>query len=236
MKKLLILFPFIFVVGCSTVSTAPRPQDYFSGEAPASTGNTPSLFAGDNKVLSDKDIERILGYRVKLPRQNRIAVLRLSSENYWRFYSNDFVQLTDDIAENFVKKIRRSNRVYDVSYLPSLLIPEKRTVPYLRAAAARYQADLMLAYRSQCRSFNKYRFLSPDKTRAYCSVEAVLVDVRTGIVPFTAISMKEVSDIKKSEELSLQETIEKARLKAIGNALQDIADRLVTFLATVKTR
>lgn len=235
MKKLLILFPFIFAVGCSTVSSEQRPQDYFSSEAPVSQRNGGSLFAGDSKVLSDQDIARILNYRLKLPRQNRIAVLRLSSNNYWRFYSNDFVQLNDDIAGNFVKVLKQSNRVYDVSYLPSLLIPEKRTVPYLRAAAARYQADLMLAYRSRCHSFNKYRFLSPDKTRAYCTVEAVLVDVRTGIVPFTAISMQEVSDIKKSEELSLNETIEKARLKAIGNGLGDIAGRLVKFLKTVKT-
>jgi len=234
LKKLIILVPFLFTVGCAAVSSEPRPDNYYNSAESRDTASEKSLFSTDNKLMSDEDIKRILNYRVKLPKQSRIGVLRLSTNNYWRFYSNDFVQLTDDISKNFIDKLRKSPRVYDASYLPSLLIPEKRTVPYLRVAAARYQADLLLAYRTNCNTFNKYRFLSPDKTRAYCTVEAVLIDVRSGIVPFTAIAMNEVTGIQKSEEHSLAETTEKARLKAIGKSMQDVAERLVKFLRTVK--
>lgn len=229
-KHLIILFSLL-VTGCSSVSTAHRPDDYYSPDQKEASEEP--LFGASGGALEDKDIKRILNYRLNLPAKNRIAILKLSSESYWRYYSNDFTQLTDSIAADFIGQLRSSPRVYDASFLPSMLVPEQRTVPYLREAAARYQADLLLAYRSNCRTFEKYKFVNPNETKAYCSVEAVLLDIRSGIVPFTVVSNNEFTARKEQGDTNFNETIKKAEMAAVSKSLKETAAKLNEFLASV---
>jgi hypothetical protein len=112
-----------------------------------------------------------------------------------------------------------------------MLVPEQRTVPYLREAAARYQADLLLAYRTNCRTFQKYKFIDPNETKAYCSIEAVLLDVRSGIVPFTLVSSNEFSAVKEAGDTNFNETIKKAEMSAVAKSLNQVATQLTAFLA-----
>lgn len=170
-----------------------------------------------------------------MPSQSRVAILKLSSDNYWHYYSNDFTQLTESIATNFVGQLRSSPRVYDASFLPSMLVPEQRAVPYLREAAARYQADLLLAYRSNCHTFEKYKFVNPNETKAYCSVEAVLLDVCSGIVPFTVVSTNEFTAKKEKGDTNFNETIRKAEMTAIAKSLEEAATQINAFMNGVET-
>ena len=84
-----------------------------------------------------------------------------------------------------------------------------------------------------CRTFQKYRFVKPDETKAYCSVEAVLLDVRSGIVPFTILSTNEFSAKKEKTDMSFNETIKKAEMAAITKSLTETASRLNLFLGGV---
>lgn len=216
--------------GCTSHSTQHRPESYYSNTEAVEDGA--NLF-GSGELLSDKEIERILNYRLKLPAKNRIAVLKLSNNRHWQSYSKDFTELTQSIATNFVKSLLSSDRVYDASFLPSMLIPEKRTVAHLRQAAARYQADLLLVYRSGCQTYQKYRFVSPNETKAYCSVEAALLDIRKGIVPFTSVATNEFKAIKVKEDTNFNETMKKAELEAVSKSLEEVAKRLVAFLSKI---
>ena len=224
----------LLLAGCASLSTTPRPDGPQPG--PSKEDDAKPLFKSDAAVLSDADIERILNRRVALPKQYRIAVLSLSSSSGWRFYSSDFVHVTEAAEREFIGALRASSRVYDASYLPPLLVPENRTAAYLREAAARYQADLLLAYRSRCASYDKFKFFGADETRAYCSVEAVLLDVRTGIVPFTALSTNDVATTKGTDDKNLAETIRRNELAAVGRCLGEIARDLVRFLDQVPTK
>ncbi|SMF46674.1 hypothetical protein SAMN02745866_02987 [Alteromonadaceae bacterium Bs31] len=228
MKALIVIAMIILVSGCVSNSTQHRPESYYSDTPVSDSGS--DLF-GSGELLSDTDIERILNYRLKLPAKNRVAILKLSKDSYWRYYSNDFTQLTDSISREFIQTLIESDKIYDASFLPSMLVPEKRTVPYLREAAARYQADLLLVYRSSCRSYQKYRFVSPDATKAYCSVEAALLDVRKGIVPFTSVSTNEFKAVKAAADTNFNETKKKAELEAIAKCLGEVAKELVDFLS-----
>ena len=228
MKKLLFIAIGLLMTGCATVSTAQRPNDYYTQGQ--SDEKKEALFGNSGEKISDKDIERILNYQLKLPRKNRIAILKLSKDIHWRFYSNDFHQLDESIAEDFIGSLRSSPRVYDASFLPSMLVPDQRTVPYLREAAARYQADLLLAYRSKCQTFEKYKFIDPNETRAYCTVETVLLDVRSGIVPFTTVSSNEFVAKKDKGDMNFRETIRKAEMKTIAKSLKEAASEIKTFL------
>lgn len=219
------------MTGCS-VSTLHRPNDYYTHQENA---NEEPLFSSNGGSLTDKDIVRILNFQLKLPAKNRIAILKLSTGNFWRHYSNDFTQLNDSMTRDFIGQLRGSPRVYDASFLSSLLVPEKRTLPYLREAAARYQADLLLAYRENCRTFEKYKFIDPNETKAYCSVEAVLLDVRSGIVPFTAVSTNEFFAKKEKGDTNFNETIKKAEMEAIAKSLKEIVAEINSFLNDVGT-
>lgn len=227
-KTTLLLFCIILALaGCSSISdiaTQQRPTSYYNDNAIAA-----GVSAEGN--LLDEDFERLINYQFQFRSSNRIAVLKLSNDNYWRFYSNDFAALTDKIASDFIGTLRSSDKVFDASYLPAMLVPEQRTVNFLREAAARYQSDLLLTYRTNCQTFEKYRFILANEAQAYCTVEVVLMDVRTGIVPFTNVVTEDFFTKANSDtDLVFKETVKRAELEAMGHALQTAATNVVAFL------
>ncbi len=234
-QKTLIVIFISLLSGCAAVSTTQRPDSYYSKSYTAEA-NQDSLFGTSPAALSDKDISTILSFKLTLASSNRIALLNLSPNRYWNSYSQVFSELNQSLESNFIDKLKNSKRVFDVSFLPSLLVPDTKTVPYLREAAARYQADLLLVYRNQCQSFKKTNFFDPNLSRAYCTVEAILLDTRTGIVPFTALASNSFTAEKNKQDINFNETVRKAELKAIDEDMGEIAERLVQFLAAAPNR
>ena len=230
MKIIYVAIACILLQACTTVGSLDRPASYYQESSSSSQEVlVDSAVFGDD----DKKINELLNYQVKLPEKNRIAILKLSADNYWRFYSNDFTQLNDALVNSLVVKLRSSNRLYDASFLPAMLVSEKRTVPVLREAAARFQADLLLAYRSSCQSYQKYRFIDPDESKSYCSVESVLLDVRSGIIVKSIVSTEDFAAKKTASDTNFSETIKKAELEAVAKALGNIANEIVKFLNNV---
>lgn len=99
-----------------------------------------SLFKGDQAVLSDHDIARILGTQIDMGDRHRLAILNLNRANPW---SEDIADMEAKNFDNLVQALKASPQLTEVRLLPSLLVPEKQTVPYLREAAARIQADML---------------------------------------------------------------------------------------------
>ncbi|MBT8100379.1 MAG: hypothetical protein KJO82_11540 [Gammaproteobacteria bacterium] len=217
--------------GCTTVSTNPRPDNYYSAMMSDPAAETGSLFSGDSAVLSDADIAKILDYRYEAPELGRVAIMTVGGDR-WSQWSEEMAVATERMRSEVIDKLEGSPRVYDASFLPSVLVPEKQTVPHLREAAARYQADLLLIYRSYCRSFEKYRLFSADRSKAYCGVEAVLLDARTGLVPYTSLSTRAFTALETKEDTNFRETVMKAQLNAVTDALGEVSDGVVGFLAS----
>lgn len=229
-KKICALVLCLFLQACATVSSIDKPHSQAHGGALAEeAGLLESVTVGND----DKKIKELLNYYVKLPAKNRIAILKLSKDSYWRYYSNDFNQINDSLVNEFIKRLRSSSRVYDASFLPAMLVPEKRTIPVLREAAARFQADLLLAYRSSCQSYQKYRFIRADETKSYCSVESVLLDTRSGVIVKSIVSREDFFTSKASGDMSFSETVKKAELEATAKALGNVAKEVVAYLRNV---
>lgn len=227
MREVSLLFLALAMVGCSTVSTTQRPDSYYDSAVGSSDAD--SLFAGDASVLSDEAIGRILDYRYEPPELARVALMPFGREQ-WSRWSEELAVATRDLERDVLDNLQGSPRVYDASYLPSILVPESRTVPHLREAAARYQADLLLVYRSYCRTFDRYRFLQAPTARAYCGVEAVLLDTRTGLVPFTTVAFESYEVSRSSDDSNFQETVLKAQLASVGKAMSGVANDIRGFL------
>ena len=123
-----------------------------------------------------------------------------------------------------------------VGFLPALLVPEKRTVPYLREAAARVQADLLFVYNTRIETFRRDRFLrSSDEVHAQCIAESVLLDVRTGIAVQTRRATEDISLKKTSTDLNFSETVARAESVARGKAVVSLANQIVQHLAEQKS-
>jgi hypothetical protein len=221
---------FLNTVGCAKkMPMAPPPPPDVGVFGRDTDRLEESLFKGDQAVLSNQDIDRILTARVTLADRHRLAVLRLNSRSIWY---QEVANLETQNSERFLKVLASTPQFTQVRFLPRLLIPERRTIPYLREAAARFQADLLLIYGSRVQIFQRDRLIGSDEVHAEAVVESVLLDVRTGIVVHTAQTSETISAKKAQGDLNFSQTVSKAETEAAGRALMKLADAVLSFVGT----
>jgi hypothetical protein len=237
MKKLVIAAACAIVVACGAgapeleTAVQPSPGDLLQSEQ----SEPQSLFPGDAEVLSDSAIRRILAYEIELPPQVRIAVLQLGSLwSYRRWWSHELAELSTQVNAAFQERLGQSPRVASVDHLPLLLIPEQQTVPRVREAAARFRADLLLVYQPVCGIFERSRFLRANQFRVVCTIEAILLDTRSGIVPFSGFANGEEVTQKSEDDFDLRETEMRAQLEVGRVAVLDLAEQIAQYLDSVK--
>lgn len=190
-----------------------------------------SLFPSDSQVIGNDALNQILAAHPTLPAHGRIAVLALEPRGLYHYYwSEELLGLNQQAADKVLTRLRACPRVANASILPALLVPERRTIPYLREAAARYQADMLLVYQASTSSFEKQKIIGPGQVKAICRVDAVLLDTRSGIVPFTSTIGREYQAQRTPTDLTFEEAVERAKLNALCGALGVVADELAAFL------
>ena len=222
------------LVGCRAASESVGDVDFDSAYAAPAAAPAPlqeSLFKEDQAVISNEDMAKILSSKVTLPSQAKLAVVRFGQLPYWWGWSEDFVRANKQIDDDFLGRLKTASRVKEVAYLPSLVTPREMTLPHLRQAAARFQADLLLNYRTSSQNYQRSKLFASDQTRAYCTVEAVLMDTRTGIIPFSTVVTEQFSATRNKQDFDFQETIAKANQQAIAKAWLHLADDVKEFLA-----
>jgi hypothetical protein len=191
-----------------------------------------SIFPGDQAAMTNAQIEQVLAAKVYPPAHGRVAVVRMGPRYQYALWSEDLAALEQQTTDGLLTKIRSSSRVSDALLLPSLLVPQQMTVPFLREAAALVQADSILVYRTFSQTYQTSRFFGRDETRAYCTVEALLLDTRTGIITTTSVATQNWSAKKASIDINVDETVAKAEQTAIGRALSKVGDELERYLNT----
>ncbi len=227
-----VLLLLLTASGCAKKAAPPPPPPPYPSIVGTDTDRLQeSLFKGDQAVLSNQDIDRILTARVTLAERHRLAVLKLSSRSVW---FEAIADLEAQNAELFLKALRAAPQFTQVRFMPTLLIPERRSVPYLREAAARFQADLLLVYSTRVRTFERNRLIGTDEVKAEAVVESVLLDIRTGIVIHSAQTSEGISAKKAPGDLSFYETVTKAETEAMGKALLKLADAVVKFASSAE--
>lgn len=221
----------VAVTGCSSKSAAYSSYNpnVLSSTYGAGADTAGSLFPSDQAVLSNEDIDRILSANIVFPATPRMAVMKVGARQQ-RYWSENSPILGRETTETFLEALRQSPRVTYAAALPSILVPEKLGVPYLREAAARFQADTLLVYRVETGSFEKYRSFREDQVKAYCTVEAALLDVRSGTVPFTTVAFEQVHGARAEGDLNFDETVDRAYHEAEARALQQVATAVRGYL------
>ncbi len=217
--------------GCAAHSTDPSYMMSNAYQQRQAAGAT--LFKGDEAVLGGEAIEKILTSRVEIPPNARLAILALHQDGARGLWATHKFRSESKRENDILFQLRQCNSLADVLLLPGILTPDKKGIPQLREAAARLQAHLLLVYNTSHNTFVKDRFLGTDETKTYCVVEAALLDVRTGVVPFTSVSLQEYKVKKQKEDLNLYEASLRAQMIAETNGLKEIAGDLQKFLDEV---
>jgi len=233
LAKALIFLP---VVVCLVTACEHTPKS--ATAVMMATGSPPpprlegSLFPSDQAVLGDEAIQRILSSKLELPQKARLAVMKFSAEgHYWG--QEDYGKTQEEFAQVLTTGLLASKRIAGVTPLPSLMIPKQPSIPLLREAAVRMQSDLLLVYRLTSDVYSREAIFSKDRVKAFGTCEAVLLDVRTGLVPFTRIVTREQSAQKKPSDLVFEETIQRAEKEASLLSLKAVADEMVAFLGSL---
>src|SRR6185437_12446253 len=210
---------------------APGPPPPPPPESILESGSQDSLFKGDQAVLSDQDIARILGTHINLSERHHLAILNLGPQSWW---SDELAEVEARNSSDLLAAFKASLQFTEVRFLPTLLVPEKRTVPYLREAAARIQADLLFVYNTRIETFRRDRLFKSDEVHAQCIAEGVLLDVRTGIVVHTGRSTQNISMQKTASDLNFNETVARAESQARGKAVVLLANSVVKSMGEEK--
>ncbi len=231
----------VLLSGCMTAMREQPAPLMSSSEYQARPPLGASLFPSDQAVLSDEAIQRILSSKVELREKAKLAVMKFPSGDdtaaryygyyYWR--QEEYLKTQAEYSDALSTGLSASKRLAEVTPLPSLMIPKQASIPVLREAALRMQADLLLVFRITSDTYYKYSVFAKDKVKAYSTCEAVLLDVRTGIVPFTKIVTREKSTTKQASDLDLNETMRRTEKDAALDALKSVSDDLVGFLGSL---
>lgn len=209
----------------------------YAGREPIAT----SLFPSDQAVLGDEAVARILSSKLELPAKAKLALMKFPDAEaagaryygayYWQ--SEAYLKLQQSQVDTLSQALLASDQIAEVTLLPSLMTPSRASIPILREAAVRMQADLLLVFRVGGNTYWQYRVFAKDKVKAYSTCELVLLDVRTGLVPFTRVVSRERLELKQPADLDLSETMRRAEQVSAAEALKAAAEDLVGFVKSV---
>ena len=232
--KIFLLLSLIFLVSCTPPRTAYLP-DYQERAKLES-----SLFSSDQGVMSEDAVHQVLNSKVELPGKAKVALIKYegndhqvgSSKYYGYFYwrSEEYLKLQQLFIDTVRDKLIQSENISEVTPLPSLLLPKDATIPVLREAAVRLQADLLLIFRLTSDIYYDYVVFGKDEAKAYSTCEFILFDVRTGVIPFTTIITQEVLEKEKKDDANKDELMKRAEKMASMRSLSEATDELLEFI------
>lgn len=230
--SLLIVFITLFAA-CTTTKRSANNSD-FNGSA-GDTLITQSLFSDRASTISEENIQKILDGNFKLPQKLRVAIVRLEpsiqKRNYWSYWNNEqYLKTQQSYLDSFTEKFKQSPRVVSVSVIPDLLISNKPSFTNIREAAVRMQADIVVVYSIESDIYSKYKLFSKNDIKAFATTQLIILDVRTGLIPFSTIVTKDYLSQKKKEEVDNAEASSRIQNEAVLLTINDIGQKITAFL------
>lgn len=224
-----ILTSLLLLVATGCATTAP-PLAYDPQPEPPELSF--AISAGDG--MSETMLSYLLDVEVVIPGDARVAVLQMPGVSDRRsYYLTSERQVGSRQARlDTLRALLISDVAREVELLPSLLVPASPSIDQMRELAVRLQADLLLVYRVDSDLYRNFRAFRSDEFRAYATCEAVLLDVRTGALPFTTVVTRKYQTRKQDGDLTDEDAQSRAREQAALSALRQTGRELSNFLET----
>lgn len=194
---------------------------------------TESLFIDKDATISESDIRKVLDGNYKLPQKLRVAIVRLRPAQkgaYWYMNDEHFLKTQQSYLDSFTAYFRASSRVKNVCTVPELLLPERQSFNTLREAAVRLQADVVVIYSIANDLYSRGRFFKTPELKAFATVQMLMLDVRTGLVPFSTIVTRDFKGEKTKEETSVSEAQAQVRHQAAVSAISEVGRQIDGYL------
>jgi hypothetical protein len=200
-----------------------------------------SLFQSDKDMLGEEAIQRILSSKLVIPDMISIALYRIQGSpqrairyygyGYWR--SEEYLKVQQSFISAISDEIAKSDRVLEVVSLPTLLTPKEPTISIIRETSVRLQADMVMVFTLSSDVYEKYRIFQTNQAKAYCTCEGFLLDVRTGLIPFSRIITREYLAAKERSDANFNETMARAEREAALLSLKSLGEQAVEFLSQI---
>ena len=230
MRKVgLLILNVIIFASCTTTNQISNPSDYVSNDPPI----THSLFDDKSSTISEENIQKILDGNYSLPNNLRVAFVKLeSSQNQRRNYWSDeqYLKAQQQYLDLFSEKFRKSSRVKSISTIPDILISKNPTFTSIRESAVRTQSDIVVIYSINSDIYSHYRLFSKTDIKAFATTQLIIMDVRTGLIPFTTIVTKDFQDKKSDSDLNENETRNRIKNQAVLLTIEEIGKQVTNFL------
>ncbi|AXG71300.1 hypothetical protein KORDIASMS9_03557 [Kordia sp. SMS9] len=197
------------------------------------TSITKSLFNDRASTISEANIQKILDGNYTLPNNLRISLVKLESSQSQRFYyRNDeyYLKSQQEYLDAFTAKFKASDRVVKVSQIPDILISQNPTFTNIREAAVRTQSDIVVIYAINSDLYARYKLFSKSDIKAFATTQLIILDVRTGLIPFSTIVTKEFQSKRQQNELNEAEAANRIKNEAIKLTIQEIGTQLNNFM------
>jgi len=184
---------------------------------------------------NDSTIAQLLAHRLTLPGQISIGVLHMPpARSVPAWYSREpaltFGPAVQDSALAAASRLARVRRAVP---LPALVLNGQPSVGSLREAAARLQVDVVLVYRPTCLLFERYPFIGSITYRASCTLEAIAIDVRSGIFPYAAAVTRDVTDRRLRQDMEPAGAIVRIATAASASAMADFVIGFASILSAI---
>lgn len=227
---ILLIVIAVFTSSCTTQRpiAAAANTDYPTGD----TLITQSLFNDKAATISEENIQKILDGNYKLPQQLRVAMVGLEPQQQRRYFWNDeqYLKTQQSYLDLFSDKFKQSPRITKLSIIPDLLIAKSPSFTSMREAAVRMQADVVVVYSTTSDLYSKYKFFSKADIKAFATTQLIVLDVRTGLIPFSTIVTKDYISQKSKEELDNAEATQRIQNEAVLLTINEIGEQVTTFL------
>ena len=232
MKFILTLPALFFILSCGTARYNVSGMEDTYGAA--DTLITQSLFNDKSASISEENIQRLLDGNYKLPQQLRVAVVRLDNNNnanrryFWN--DEDFLKTQQSYLDSFTAKLRKSPRVQKVAVIPEIVVSKSPSFTQLREAAVRLQSDLVVVYSIASDIYSRYKPFSNPDLKAFATTQLILLDVRTGMVPFSTIVTKDQLSKKTKSELDNAQASARVQHEAVLLTIDESSRQMLDYL------
>lgn len=225
----------IFTSSCgSSKSAVPGAEPYYQSYTPNEV-ITESLFNDKDATLTEESIQKLLDGSIVVPQNARIAVYRFGSGNRNRYYpswntNEDYLKTQQQYLDTLIDGMNESADIQKIILMPQMMTSGQPNITQLREAAVRLQADLLLVFQLNSDLYYKYKMFQKDEAKAFATCEAVLLDIRTGVIPHSSVFTEEFYAQKTDADLTVQEMQRRAENSAVMKVLTKTGIELSRFL------
>lgn len=218
-----------FLVSCASNYQGQSP-DFHSPSSRIKQEINTSLFESDKSALSQDAVDKLLSGKINSRDSLRVAIFKVrgSESNIFKYSYNyprdeEFIDLEQEYFETISEPLKKNKKVLWTKPLPSILTPVNISLPNLRESAVRMQADLLVIYSVQSDIFTEINLVAKNEVKAYSTVEMIVFDTKTGIVPISEVKTTKIIEKQLKEDVDVSETRKRAQKKAIIEALKIVS-------------